>query len=46
MDEFKSLANAGKMSAPTLRAALGAEYRYVKEKAMVPQQAAPAGGAQ
>jgi hypothetical protein len=37
MDEFKSLANAGKMSAPTLRSALGAEYSYVKEKAMLPK---------
>jgi hypothetical protein len=45
MDEFKSLANAGKMNAPTLRAALGAEYNYVKEKAMLPK-AAPAGGTQ
>lgn len=44
MEEFKSLANAGKMSAPTLKAALGAEYSYVHEKAMLPkkQAAAPA----
>ena len=41
MDEFKNLANAGKMSAPTLRAALGAEYKYVSEKAMRPKVATP-----
>jgi hypothetical protein len=39
MEEFKNLANASKMSAPTLRAALGAEYKYVHEKAMLPQKA-------
>jgi hypothetical protein len=45
MDEFKSLASAGKMSAPTLRSALGAEYNYVKEKAMLPKkQASQANG--
>ena len=37
MDEFKQLANSGKMSAPTLRAALGAEYNYVKGKALLPK---------
>lgn len=37
MEEFKNLANAGKMSASTLRSALGAEYKYVKEKAMLPK---------
>jgi len=40
MDEFKSLANAGKMNSGTLRSALGAEYNYVKEKAMLPKQPA------
>lgn len=40
MDEFKNLANAGKMSASTLRSALGAEYNYVHEKAMLPKKAA------
>lgn len=40
MEEFKNLANAGKMSASTLRSALGAEYNYVHEKAMLPKKAA------
>ena len=39
MDEFKNLANAGKMSSSTLRSALGAEYNYVHEKAMLPKKA-------
>lgn len=39
MDEFKELANSGKMSAKTLRSALGAEYNYVHEKAMLPKKA-------
>jgi len=43
MEEFKQLANAGKMSAPTLRSALGAEYNYVREKAMLPKKQ-PTGG--
>lgn len=38
MEEFKKLADAGKMNAPTLRAALGAEYKYVHEKAMLPKK--------
>jgi hypothetical protein len=38
MEEFKSLANSGKMNAATLRSALGAEYNYVHEKAMLPQK--------
>jgi hypothetical protein len=46
MDEFKSLANAGKMSAPTLRSALGAEYKYVQEKAKLPQKQPSNGGGQ
>lgn len=40
MEEFKNLANAGKMSSSTLRSALGAEYNYVHEKAMLPKKAA------
>src|SRR5207237_3205992 len=43
MEEFAKLANAGKMSAPTLRAALGAEYKYVREKAMLPKKQATGG---
>lgn len=39
MEEFKKLADAGKMSASTLRSALGAEYNYVHEKAMLPKKA-------
>lgn len=39
MEEFGKLANAGKMSASTLRSALGAEYNYVHEKAMLPKKA-------
>lgn len=39
MEEFKALANSGKMSSSTLRAALGAEYNYVHEKAMLPKKA-------
>jgi hypothetical protein len=31
------------MNAPTLRSALGAEYNYVKEKAMLPKKQ-PTGG--
>jgi len=46
MDEFKSLANSGKMNAPTLRSALGAEYSYVKEKAMLPKKQPSNGGGQ
>lgn len=48
MEEFQKLANAGKMSAPTLRSSLGAEYNYVKEKAMLPKKQATttAGGGQ
>ena len=46
MDEFKNLANAGKMNSQTLAKALSAERSYVKEKAMYPtkQQATPSGG--
>ncbi|HWO32397.1 MAG TPA: hypothetical protein VNO32_26680 [Candidatus Acidoferrum sp.] len=43
MEEFKSLANSGKMNADTLRSALSAEYNYVHEKAMLPK-AQPSGG--
>jgi hypothetical protein len=43
MEEFKSLANSGKMSAATLRSSLGAEYNYVKEKAMLPKKQAAGG---
>jgi hypothetical protein len=38
MDEFKQLANSGKMSAPTLRSALGAEYNDVRGKALLPNK--------
>jgi hypothetical protein len=38
MEEFGKLANSGKMSADTLRSALGAEYNYVHEKAMLPKK--------
>lgn len=38
MEEFKSLANAGKFNSDTLRSALGAEYNYVHEKAMLPKK--------
>lgn len=38
MEEFQKLANSGKMSADTLRSALGAEYNYVHEKAMLPKK--------
>jgi hypothetical protein len=41
MEHFEDIANTGKMSADTLRAALGAEKQYVEEKAMRP--GAPAG---
>lgn len=44
MEEFKSLANSGKMSTATLRSALGAEYNYVHEKAMLPKKQTPTGG--
>ena len=48
MEEFKNLANSGKMNSQTLAKALSAERSYVKEKAMLPtkRQAAPAGGGQ
>jgi hypothetical protein len=39
MEEFKKLADAGKMNSSTLRSALGAEYNYVHEKAMLPKKA-------
>jgi hypothetical protein len=39
MEEFQKLANSGKMNAATLRSALGAEYNYVHEKAMLPKKA-------
>jgi hypothetical protein len=35
MEHFASMANAGTMNAKTLRAALGSEYSYVREKAMI-----------
>jgi hypothetical protein len=35
LDHFKGLANAGKMDAPTLTAALQAEFHYVKGKALL-----------
>jgi hypothetical protein len=35
MEHFKSMADAGTMNAKTLRAALGSEYQYVHEKAMI-----------
>lgn len=41
MEHFQDMANAGKMSQGTLRAALGAEREYVQEKAMRPT---PLGG--
>jgi hypothetical protein len=44
MDEFKNLANAGKMKSQTLAKALSAERSYVKEKAMYPTKQAPSGG--
>ena len=37
MEHFQDIANAGKMSAPTLQAALNAEREYVAEKAMRPK---------
>lgn len=37
MEHFADIANAGKMSQETLKAALGAERQYVEEKAMRPQ---------
>lgn len=43
MGEFQKLANAGKMDADTLRSALGAEFNYVAEKAMLPKKQ-PTGG--
>ena len=39
MEEFKQLADAGKMNMDTLRSSLGAEYNYVHEKAMLPKKA-------
>jgi hypothetical protein len=45
MEHFEDIANAGKMSLPTLKAAIGAEREYVQEKAMRPVaqgQATPA----
>lgn len=36
MEHFQDLANAGKMSLPTLKAAITAERQYVEEKAMRP----------
>jgi hypothetical protein len=39
MEEFKNLAASGKMNMDTLRSALGAEYNYVHEKAMLPKKA-------
>jgi hypothetical protein len=45
MEHFEDIANAGKMSLPTLRAALGAERQYVEEKAMRPLAGGAAGGA-
>jgi hypothetical protein len=44
MEEFQKLANAGKMNAATLRASLGAEYNYVREKAMLPKAQPTTGG--
>jgi hypothetical protein len=38
MEEFKKLADSGKMNAKTLRSALGAEFNYVHEKAMLPKK--------
>jgi hypothetical protein len=43
MAEFQKLANSGQMNKATLASALGAEYKYVHEKAMLPK-AAPSGG--
>lgn len=40
MEEFKKLADAGKMNSSTLRSSLGAEYNYVHEKAMLPKKQA------
>lgn len=43
MEHFEDIANAGKMSLPTLKTALDAERQYVEEKAMRPTAAAPQG---
>lgn len=43
MEHFQDLANAGKMSLPTMKAAVEAERQYVEEKAMRPTAAAPQG---
>ncbi len=43
MGEFQKLADSGKMNADTLRSALGAEFNYVAEKAMLPKKQ-PTGG--
>jgi len=40
LEHFKGLANAGKMDAPTLTAALQAEFHYVKGKALLPPKKA------
>jgi hypothetical protein len=46
LEHFKSLADYRISDGPTLRSALGAEYGYVKEKAMLPKKplAPPAAG--
>jgi len=44
MEHFEDIANAGKMSLPTLKAALSAEREYVQEKAMRPQALSGGGG--
>jgi len=36
MEHFQNIANAGKMSLPTVKAAVDAEKQYVNEKAMRP----------
>jgi hypothetical protein len=40
LEHFKNLADAGKMDAPTLTAALQAEFHYVKGKALLPPKKA------
>jgi hypothetical protein len=42
LEHFKSLADYRISDGPTLRSALGAEYGYVKEKAMLPKTPLPA----
>jgi hypothetical protein len=44
MEHFQDIANAGKMSQRTLKAALGAEREYVEDKAMRPKTKAGASG--